>query len=121
MFKREKYLKQLIDKKNNHWIKVITGLRRCGKSFLLNNIFYNYLINEEKVPKNHIIRFAFDVEEDISSLEKKEQEYESLRNISDSFKKIIIVKNQGLPFYTDEGFLRISLMDFLTNDNSLDY
>lgn len=57
----------------------------------------------------------------ISTPEKKEQEYESIRNIPDSFKKVIIVKNEGLHYYTDEGFLRISLLDFLVNSDSLDW
>jgi predicted AAA+ superfamily ATPase len=43
MFSRDKYLNQLIEKENNHLIKLITGIRRSGKSFLLNEIFYNYL------------------------------------------------------------------------------
>ena len=42
--KREVYLQMLIDRMNNGAIKVITGLRRSGKSTLLFNIFYDYLI-----------------------------------------------------------------------------
>ena len=57
----------------------------------------------------------------IDSQEKKNQEYESLRNIPDSFKKVIVVKDEGLPYRTKEGFLRISLLDFLTNIDSLDW
>lgn len=70
MFKRDLYLRQLISKKENHLVKVITGIRRSGKSFLLNTIFYDYLTKEEKVPENHIIRFAFDNDEDIALLDK---------------------------------------------------
>ena len=69
MFRRDLYLKELISKKHNHLIKVITGIRRCGKSYLLNNIFYNYLIEEEKVHPSHIIKFAFDNYEDIMLLD----------------------------------------------------
>ena len=58
---------------------------------------------------------------DISSEEKKDQEYESIRNIPDSFKKVIVVKNEGKHYYTNEGFLRISLLDFLMNQDSLDW
>ena len=47
---RDKYLEQLIRKIDNGMIKVITGLRRSGKSYLLNTIFYNYLIQEKKIP-----------------------------------------------------------------------
>lgn len=42
--KREYYLDKLIKRQNNGLIKVITGIRRCGKSYLLNTLFYNYLI-----------------------------------------------------------------------------
>ena len=70
MFKRDKYLNKLIDLDGNHLIKVITGIRRSGKSYLLNTIFYNYLLNEKKVNKNQIIRFAFDSEDDIVLLDE---------------------------------------------------
>ncbi len=66
-------------------------------------------------------RYYVQVAYDIASKEKKEQEYESLRNIKDSFKKVIIVKNEGKPYHTNEGFLRLSLIDFLSDENSLDY
>ncbi|MGM9833492.1 MAG: ATP-binding protein [Candidatus Limisoma sp.] len=56
---RDRYLSQLISGKGNGLIKIITGIRRCGKSFLLNNLFYKHLI-ENNVPDNHIVRIAFD-------------------------------------------------------------
>lgn len=62
--KRDFYLNKLINRKNNGLIKIITGIRRCGKSYLLNTIFYNYLI-ESGVDENHIIRFAFDSADDL--------------------------------------------------------
>lgn len=58
------YLNKLIDRKNNGLIKVITGIRRCGKSYLLNKIFYQYL-RDNGVAADHIIRFAFDSAEDL--------------------------------------------------------
>ena len=62
--KRDYYLNRLIGKKGNGLIKVITGIRRCGKSFLLNTIFYRHLL-ECCVSDDHIIRFAFDSADDL--------------------------------------------------------
>ncbi len=45
MIKRDKYLNQLIKAKNNGFPKVITGIRRCGKSYLLEEIFRSYLLS----------------------------------------------------------------------------
>ena len=57
--KREKYLKALINRMHNGMIKVITGIRRCGKSYLLFKIFKNYL-TEIHIPDDHIIEIALD-------------------------------------------------------------
>lgn len=62
--RRDFYLDKLIKRKNNGLIKVITGIRRCGKSYLLNNLFYQHLL-ENGVDSNHIIRFAFDSADDL--------------------------------------------------------
>lgn len=63
--KRDTYLKALIDRKGNGLIKVITGIRRCGKSYMLNTIFFRHL-REEGVAEDHIIRFAFDSADDLA-------------------------------------------------------
>lgn len=42
---RNRYLKQLIESRQNGFIKVVTGIRRCGKSYLLNVLFYHYLLD----------------------------------------------------------------------------
>ena len=57
--RRDIYLNKLISKKHNGLIKVVTGIRRCGKSYLLFNLFKEYLVNEG-VNENHIIEIAFD-------------------------------------------------------------
>lgn len=62
--KRDKYLEMLLIRRNNGLVKVITGIRRCGKSYLLNEIFYDRL-REEGVDEDHILKFAFDSAEDL--------------------------------------------------------
>ena len=57
--KRDKYLNDLINRMHNGMIKVVTGIRRCGKSYLLFNIFKNYLL-EQGVPASHIIMIELD-------------------------------------------------------------
>ena len=56
---RDFYLLQLIDGKQNGLIKIITGIRRCGKSYLLFTLFYQYLKNSG-VTEDHVIKIALD-------------------------------------------------------------
>ena len=60
--KRDRYLNLLISKKHNGLIKVITGMRRCGKSYLLFTLFKDYLLSEG-IEESHIIEIAFDAYE----------------------------------------------------------
>lgn len=57
--KRDYYLNKLIKRRENGRIKIITGIRRCGKSYLLNPIFKKYLL-ETGVPEDHIINLDMD-------------------------------------------------------------
>lgn len=57
--KRDAYLEQLKIRKDNGMIKIITGIRRCGKSFLLFVLFKKYLL-ESGVDNDHIIEIALD-------------------------------------------------------------
>ena len=59
LISRDKYLEALKIRMNNHMVKVITGIRRCGKSYLVFKIFHNYLI-ENGMPKDHIIKIELD-------------------------------------------------------------
>jgi len=59
VIERNEYLDKIIRHKNNGLIKVITGMRRVGKSYLLFNLYYDYLINNG-IDKNHIITYALD-------------------------------------------------------------
>lgn len=67
-YPRDIYLKRLSDRKQNGLIKIITGARRAGKSYLLNELYYKQLLNTG-VPSKNIIRFAFDSDEDIDMLD----------------------------------------------------
>ena len=60
---RERYLRQLIARRDNGEIKIITGPRRCGKSWLLNRIYKDYLIGEG-VPEEHIIIVSLDTDDE---------------------------------------------------------
>lgn len=68
-YQRKVYLDKLIYRKQNGLIKVITGARRAGKSYLMNELFYRHLIHSG-VPSTNIIRFAFDADEDIDLLDQ---------------------------------------------------
>ena len=68
--RRDFYLNKLIKRKNNGLIKVITGIRRCGKSYLLNTLFYHHLL-ENGVDTDHIIRFAFDSADDLQLIDER--------------------------------------------------
>ena len=98
VFKRDYYLSKLVEKENNQLIKVITGIRRCGKSYLLNKIFYNHLINEQHVDKDFIIRFAFDNEEDISLLDK----YEDQPSLENDLNKHLVSSKKFLSFIKEK-------------------
>lgn len=60
--KRDVYLQRLIDREQNGLVKIVTGIRRCGKSYLLNTLFYEYL-KGKGVDDSHIIRISLDDDE----------------------------------------------------------
>lgn len=70
MISRDFYLNKLISKKNNKMIKIVTGVRRCGKSYLLDPIFKNHLI-DSGVDKDHIIKLELDSIENFEYHEPK--------------------------------------------------
>ena len=87
---RRNYLQQLIDSKDNGLIKIVTGLRRVGKS---------YLLNDE---------------------EKMRQEKRSLQQISDSFKKIVIVGDRMKLRRDEQGIVLMGIYEFLSDKTLLD-
>ena len=68
--RRDTYLEKLIVRRNNGLIKVVTGLRGSGKSYLLRTLFKNHLL-DEGVPRDHIIEMAFDLPENQEYLDPK--------------------------------------------------
>lgn len=91
--KRDNYLNKLISKKNNGLIKVITGIRRCGKSYLLFNLYYDHLIHEG-VSKDSIITVALD-DDDCS-------EYCDPQKLSEYIKSKITEQNKQYYVFIDE-------------------
>ncbi len=83
--KRDKYLNDLIDRMNNGMIKVVTGIRRCGKSYLLFNIFKNYLL-KQGVDSSHIITIELD--------QRKNKKYRDPDVILDYIDSLIVDEEQ---------------------------
>ena len=118
---RELYLNQLINKQNNGLVKIITGMRRCGKSFLLDPIFKEYLISEG-VSENHIIKIDLD--------ERRNNKYQD-PDVLDEYIRSLIVDEETYYLLLDEvqkvddfesvlnGFLHIHNLDiYVTGSNS---
>ena len=66
-------------------------------------------------------RYYIQVAYDLSTKEKEQQEYNSFRNIPDSFKKIVLVNGSSKPWRNDEGYVIMGMKYFLLNRDSLDY
>ncbi|MCI9598323.1 MAG: ATP-binding protein [Firmicutes bacterium] len=79
--KRDKYLNDLINRMHNGMIKIVTGIRRCGKSYLLFNIFKRYLL-EQGVPATHLIMIELD--------QRKNKQYRDPDAILDYIESLIV-------------------------------
>ena len=99
IIKRDLYLNKLIRKKNNGSIKIITGLRRSGKSYLLNNLYYEYLLSEG-VKKEQIIKLALD--------DDRYREYRNPDNLSKFLYSKITNETDKFYFLLDEVQFAIS-------------
>lgn len=118
---RSDYIKRLFSKRGNGLVKIVTGVRRCGKSYLLFNLFRKHLI-AEGVPDNHIISLALDDYANKRFLNPDEL-YNYVRGrITDSSPYIILLDEiQLVPEFESvlNGFLRIPNADvFVTGSNS---
>ncbi len=119
--KRDYYLQKLIDRENNGLIKIVTGIRRCGKSYLLNTIFHNYLLSKG-VSEDHIIEIALDSEENAYLLKPLELTKLVKAKITDNNMYYIILDEiQKCDNFVSilNGFLRLSNVDiYVTGSNS---
>ena len=119
--KRDYYLNKLIDAKNDGLIKVITGIRRCGKSYLLNTLFYEYLL-ENDVPDDHIIKVALDDSDNEELLIAKNlSKYIKDKIIDKEIYYVILDEIQLVEKFEGvlNGLLRISNIDiYVTGSNS---
>lgn len=102
---RKEYLDKLISQRKNGFIKVITGLRRVGKSYILNRLFYRYLI-DKGIPSDHILQIELDRRENIE-----------LRNPDALYKYILsrIADNDDYVLLIDEIQLVPEFVDILNS------
>lgn len=119
--KRDTYLQKLIDRQKNGLIKIITGIRRCGKSYLLDPIYKNYLLSQG-VKENHIIKIDLD--------ERKNNKYLNPDVLDEYIRSKIIDKNMYYVILDEiqkvedfesvlNGFLHIENVDiYVTGSNS---
>ena len=118
---RNKYLSKLISKMNNGLVKIITGIRRCGKSYLLNQIFYRYLI-KTGINKDHIIMISLDDLENEHLLDPYElNEYVKSKIIDNGKYYVFIDEIQEVSNFVKvlNGWLKISNLDiYVTGSNS---
>ncbi len=131
--KRETYLCELINRKENGLIKVITGIRRCGKSYLLFNIYYEYLLSQG-VSEENIIKISLDDEENEELREPKKlsayireklsnndsMHYVFIDEVQYAIKKEDLKSDKPLPLYgVLNGLLRKDNVDvYVTGSNS---
>ena len=117
---RDYYLKKLISRKNNGMVKVITGLRRCGKSYLLFTIFKDYLLKSGIEP-DHIIEIQFD-DFAFKKYRKAQAAYDFVKEkIKDEKQYYILLDEvQLLEEFEDvlNGFLHIKNVDTYVTDSN---
>lgn len=88
--RRDYYLDKLVRKRNNKLVKIITGIKGCGKSYLLDPIFKNYLL-KDGIPKDHIIKLELDSIENKKYCDPKELYEYIMSKIKDEKKYYILL------------------------------
>lgn len=121
IIKRESYLKELIDSKSNGLIKIVTGIRRCGKSFLLDPIFTDYL-KDNGVDEFHIIKLDLDERRNTGYLDPDKLDNYVRSQIKDQNTYYVILDEIQLVSNFESvlnGFLHINNVDvYVTGSNS---
>ena len=119
--KRDLYLNKIIDRRENGLIKIITGIRRCGKSYLLDPIYKNYLINNG-IDENHIIKIDLDERRNAKYLDPDVLDNYIRESIKDKKMYYIILDEiQKVEDFESvlNGFLHIENVDvYVTGSNS---
>ena len=119
--KRDIYLNRLISRKENGLIKIVTGIRRCGKSYLLNELFVNYL-TKSGVKEDHIIRLALDKEENKKYHDAKKLNEYIFSNIKDDDMYYVIVDEiqlvEGFEFVLNGLLYEKNIDVYVTGSNS---
>ena len=103
MKKREPYLNRIAKSMWNGEVKVITCIRRCGKSVLLFDLFFDYA--DRRIYIQSALR--------IDTEEKGNAELQSLLLTKDFFKKIVIRQDTPHSYYDDNGIFHVNIIDFL--------
>jgi len=118
---RDIYLNRLIERRENGSIKIVTGIRRCGKSYLLFKLYYDYLL-ADGVPDSRIIRIALDDEEHEEMLDAKRLgDYVREQISGEEMHYVFLDEVQFVPDFekTLNGLNRITNLDiYVTGSNS---
>ena len=146
--RRDSYLNKLTDRMGNGLVKIITGVRRCGKTWLLLRLFRRHLA-QAGVGDDHVIAVMLDdlenaelrdpnamlrhikdciadsetyyvLLDEVQLLRQFEEVLNSLLHIGDSFRKLIIVRDNIRPRHDEAGITTIGIWNFLLDENSLD-
>lgn len=130
--KRDKYLNELKLRMNNGLVKIVTGIRRCGKSYLLNELFYQHLLSQNN-DREHIITLSFESFDNIELREPKvlndyvkskikdEQNYYLLIDEIQEVKDFVLLLNSWLKIKNLDIYITGSNSRFLSGDIATEF
>ncbi len=121
MIQRKDYLNKLIERKNNGMIKIITGIKRCGKSYLLDPIFKDYL-SDSGVDEKHIIKIDLEIRDNINLIDPDNlYNYVKSKIVDNEIYYILIDEIQKVQDFESvlNSFLKMHNLDvYVTGSNS---